>query len=523
MALALVYDRPKEKQRREFLLGLTDISSEARKRALALATSQDKRSVLNWEDGPSPDSDFEPQEATNHGHEGISSTSSTGRSSNEAVPITLCRGFHAWRLLTNSTIVGERLSKAMCSMRHKELGRQEAHQIFLAWNRAALQLKASHRLLQARAFAGSQQLQMHVLGSVFSVWSREAQAALRRQLRVNAQEELVTSVVLATTFAAWRSASLRSGTINGLLQVTASSRARDDQTQVLGAVFSGWSREAQVASRRRIRVNAQEELAPSFLMAMTIAAPVLEELAPSILLATTLAAWRRLTSKSVVGDKVSKAMCSMHCKELDGQVLLGIFLGWRRATLQSGAINRLLQVVLGSQGEASFLLALLQGWHAAACHARTKRDSLEAVAGLRARHLGRQATLHVFTSWWHVVSASQQQVKVEGTQHALRAATSVAVLTATWSAWSRLAQVVLWRQHRVNAQEELAAAFMLGAILAAWRRLSSQSMAGERLAKAMSSIRKKEFHSEVLQFTLSAWNHETQRSLRRRVTPQQAP
>ena len=39
--------------------------------------------------------------------------------------------------------------------------------------------------------------------------------------------------------------------------------------------------------------------------------------------------------------------------------------------------------------------------------------ALQAVAGLRARHLGRQVTLHVLTSWWHLVSTSQQQVKVE--------------------------------------------------------------------------------------------------------------
>ena len=36
--------------------------------------------------------------------------------------------------------------------------------------------------------------------------------------------------------------------------------------EVLGAVFSGWSQEAQVASRRRIRVNAQE--APMFQFTM---------------------------------------------------------------------------------------------------------------------------------------------------------------------------------------------------------------------------------------------------------------
>lgn len=36
--------------------------------------------------------------------------------------------------------------------------------------------------------------------------------------------------------------------------------------EVLGAVFSGWSREAEVASRRRIRANAQEAPIVQFIM-----------------------------------------------------------------------------------------------------------------------------------------------------------------------------------------------------------------------------------------------------------------
>eukprot|EP00434_Breviolum_minutum_P017529 symbB.v1.2.015471.t1/scaffold1156.1/size134879/1 len=271
MALALV-DRPKEKQRKQFLLGLTDISCEAKKRALALATSQDeedideplrrlRRSILDWRAYLSPDSDFEPEagQIADHAAEASNSTSSTaGRSADSEVPFTLCRSFYAWRLLTFDSLLGERLSKALCSMRNKQLDRQEWLQTFFAWRHATLRSEAIRGFLEASECSRSRELKTQVLGAVFLSWSREAQVACRRRQQVNAQQELVPSFLLATTLAAWRRATLRSEAIRGFLEASECSRSRELKTQVLGAVFLSWSREAQVACRRRQQVNAQQ-------------------------------------------------------------------------------------------------------------------------------------------------------------------------------------------------------------------------------------------------------------------------